>query len=391
MAQKKKRTDSTSKQVKKKPVILQVLPELKSGGVERGTVEIAKACVDGGYGSLVASAGGHMVQQLVSVGATHITLPLASKNPLVIAVNIKRLAKIIKDNQVDIVHARSRAPAWSAYKAAQKTGCKFVTTFHGVYSFKNRLKLWYNSVMAKGDRVIAASQFIFDHVLEHYEIPKRKLRLVPRGVDMALFDVANVPSTRMAQMARKLKVEHDSPIILLPGRLTQWKGHEFLLDALALIPHQKYQCLLVGDDKHHRKYRERLNKKIKKRGLAGTVRILGNVQDMPAVYSLADIVVSASLRPEAFGRVAIEAQAMGRLVIATNHGGSCETIIPEKTGWLVTPGDVPALAAAIEKALAMTQRQRKTMANRASKHIRTNFSLQQMVDKTLDVYRELLK
>lgn len=374
----------------KKPVILQVLPSLKSGGVERGTIEIAEALKLRDYTPLVASAGGAMVNQLKRRDIEHITLPLATKNPWGIARNIRKLEEIIRDRKVDIVHARSRAPAWSSYLACKKTDCAFVTTFHGVYSLGGKLKQKYNAVMTKGHRVIAASQFIYDHILQHYDMDEDRLRLIARGVDTQAFSIQSITPSRTIELAKKLGVNHRQPLILLPGRLTDWKGHEVLIEALSLVKNDHYQCLLVGDDKHHHHYKKRLLDKIKHTSIKGSIAIRRHVSDMPALYGLASIVVSASTRPEAFGRVAIEAQSMERLVIATNHGGSTETIIDGKTGWLVEPDNPKALADALEEALHFNEVQRHKMTKAAAKHMDEHFTLQQMIDKTLAVYDELV-
>ena len=391
MVQKKQLTRQSSvNRGEKKPVILQLLPELKSGGVERGTVEIVKACVQNGYNVLVVSEGGAMVRQVLAAGGEHIAMPVASKNPLTMVRNAKRLAALIKERQVKVVHARSRAPAWSGFWACQKTGCRFMTTFHGVYSFQGKLKRAYNVVMTKGECVIAASQFIYDHVVTHYDVQKERLHLIPRGVDMDYFDRKTIREGRMRYMFETLNLQKGKPVILLPGRLTEWKGHEYLLDALAYLSKDSFQCVLLGDDKHHAGYRTRLQKKIQALELDDVVHIVQNVSDMPAVYSLVDIVVSASLRPEAFGRVAIEAQAMECLVVATNHGGSCETVIPEKTGWLVETDDADAFAGMLKQALDLDKDKRNKMVQAARENVQNNFSLTQMTDKTLDVYSDVL-
>jgi glycosyltransferase involved in cell wall biosynthesis len=382
---------SNTKNQKIKPVILQVLPELKSGGVERGTVEIVKALVANGFDAMVASSGGHMANHITLASGIHIKLPLASKNPFTIYRNIGRLAKIIKKYDVDVVHARSRAPAWSAYFACKRTKCHFITTFHGVYSTRTPFKKWYNSVMVKGERVIAISEFIKNHMKTLYKAREDKIVVIHRGVDLEQFDHDKVPRSRIIHNAEELKIDYDRPVILLPGRITSWKGHEFLLEALAKIPSDKYMCLFAGDNSKHKSYLKTLNKKIRDSGLGGSVRIINNVHDMPALYSLVDIVISASVRPEAFGRVAIEAQAMERLVIATNHGGACETVIDGKTGWLVEPNDAEGLAEILNKLFAITEKKRKTITKAAKQHIQNHFSLETMTSQTLDVYRDILK
>jgi glycosyltransferase involved in cell wall biosynthesis len=375
---------------KNKPVILQILPSLKSGGVERGTVEVVKALSEAGFEPIVVSSGGNMVNQVTAAGGLHIQLPVASKNPFIMWRNIKKIIKLIHQYDVDIIHARSRAPAWSAYFACKKTGCHFVTTFHGVYSIGHSLKRLYNSVMVKGEKVIAISEYVKNHIQKNYKKDDNDIVVIHRGADLDQFDHDKVPKSRVIQKAELLKIDYDKQIILLPGRISNIKGHEFLLEALTKLPKSAYMCLFVGDINKHKSYLKVVNKKIKDLGLSENVRIIENQVDMPALYSLVDIVVSPSIWPEAFGRVAIEAQAMERLVVATNHGGTCETVIDEKTGWLVEPNDVEALADVLNKLLAISEAKRKSVTGAAKKHIKTNFSLATMTKKTLNVYREIL-
>jgi glycosyltransferase involved in cell wall biosynthesis len=374
----------------KKMVILQILPELKSGGVERGTIEIAKAGASMGHEMLVASNGGHLVGQLESEHINHIKLPLASKNPFIIINNIRRIKKIIKKYKVDIVHARSRAPAWSAYFAAKQSGCHFVTTFHGTYSCGSSLKKLYNSVMTKGEVVIAISDFIKNHLINDYEVNPEKITVVSRGADLEQFTRNKVHNSRIINTAAKYCIEPDAPVILLPGRFTRWKGQSFLIDALALLEDEKFSCVFAGYDKKHKNYYDELEKKIKEKGLFNKISMIGEVNDMPALYSLADIVVSASVNPEAFGRVAIEGQAMEKLVVATNHGGSVETVKHGKTGWLVEPDDVNGLAETLRELLHIDDKKRKTVISGARKNIENNFSTEAMVNKTFNVYKNIL-
>lgn len=384
-------TIETQNENKNKITVLQVLPSLESGGVERGTVEMVKAMVKAGIRPIVASAGGVLVKQITSAGGEHIKLPLNEKNPIKIWANSKKLEKIIKESGVDIVHARSRAPAWSAYMACKNTGCKFVTTFHGAYSSGSKLKKLYNSVMIRSNKVIAVSEFIKNHILDTYQQAEAdKITVVHRGVDINQFDIDKLQKNRIIELDRKLQIDHNKPVIMMPGRITRWKGHEFLLDALSTIAKEKYFCIFVGDDKNHAAYKKRLIEKIKRFGLTNNVRFISHVADMPAMYSMADIVVSSSIRPEAFGRVAIEAQAMERLVIATKHGGSEETIVNEKTGWLVEPGNVMELKATIENALDLTPQKRKSITAEAKKHIFENFSTDKMTGDTIKIYKEIL-
>lgn len=376
---------------KKSPVILQILPRLETGGVERGTIEIASALKNAGWTPVVVSGGGRMVVDLNRMGVEHITLPVYSKNYFVMRKNADTLAKLIKEKNVDIIHARSRAPAWSAKWAAQKANIPFLTTFHGAYNMGPfKIKRGYNKVMAEGDLVIAVSEFIKRHIMENYGTPEERIRLIHRGVDIERFDAQKVTPDRMIALAKKWRVPEDMPVIMLPGRLTRWKGQTVLLDALARMEHKNLRCLLVGSDQGRVGYRRELEDKIKKLNLEGTVQLVDNCTEMEVAYMLTDIAISASTDPEAFGRVVPEAQAMGRIVIGTNHGGATETIQDGVTGFLVPPADPDALAKALDKALSMTPEERETMAKKSIERVRSEFSKALMCSKTLDVYAELL-
>ena len=380
-------------QNKRPPVILQVLPALRSGGVERGTVEIATSLAENGYKAIVASAGGPMVKALSHIGVTHVTLPLVSRKPWAIYQNINRLQAVIADFNVDIVHARSRAPAWSAYFAAQKSNVPFMTTFHGTYNATNRLKKSYNAIMTKGQRVIAISRHIAAHITHHYPMAASKIRLIYRGVNHAQFDLEKVADSRVIALANKWALPMDRPIIMLPGRLTRWKGGTLLIAALAnLKAHdpRPFCCLLVGALPQKGTYLKTLLHTIAQAGLSESVKIIDGCDDMPAAYKLADIVVSASLEPEAFGRVAVEGLAMGRLVIAPAHGGALEQIIPGENGWLFAPNDAQDLAAKMTEARNLTAQARLSYLEAGLKTVRDNFSVRQMAEKTLAVYDELL-
>jgi len=378
----------------RRPAVLQVLPALVTGGVERGTVDIAAALVQSGWTAIVASAGGPMVREVERAGATHVTLSLESKNPLSIHANIGRLARIIGELEVDIVHARSRAPAWSAYYAARRTGRRFVTTFHSPYTLGFPGKRWYNQIMARGERVIAISHFVADHVLANYKVDPERLRVVPRGVDIDSFDTARVYPGRIIQLAEAWRLPDGVPVVMLPGRLTRWKGHTVLIDALARLrrkqPGRLLRCIFVGSDQGRTGYRRELEERARRNGLADTLQIVDDCRDMPAAYMLADVVVSASTDPEGFGRVAIEAQAMGKPVIATNHGAARETVIDGSTGLLTRPGDPDALADALERMLALSTAEREALAARAIDNVRRGFTKQQMCERTLAIYHELL-
>ena len=376
----------------KKPVILQILPALDSGGVERGTIDIASAIAKEGWRSLVASSGGKMIGQLASCGAEHIELPLQSKNLWTILQNKKALEKIIAEYGVDIVHVRSRAPAWSAYLATKHNDhVEFMTTFHGTYGTKGMGKKKYNAVMLKGRKTIAVSHFIKDHIETNYKGFNAEIETIHRGVDVDYFNPANISTERTLQMTSHLDLPDEVPVILMPGRVTSWKGQLTLIEALHEISHRNFYCLIIGDATKHPSYKEKLDHAIEKFKLRSNVRILPDVLDIAAAYKISDLVVSPSLRPEAFGRVIPEAQSMGRLVIASDHGGSKETVIHSETGWLIAPGDAKAMAKAIDHALNLPKDKRTLMTQKATEHIRTNFSLQTMCDKTINVYKRLLE
>lgn len=367
-----------------------MLPALEAGGVERGTVQIADGIAQAGGRALVASAGGAMLHEIDRAGATHVTLPLASKNPARIWANAGRLADLIRTEKVDLVHARSRAPAWSAWIAARRTGKPFVTTFHSPYGH-NWVKHGYNAIMARGDTVIAISEFLAEHIVRTYKVGGDRLVTIPRGIDLEIFNPAAVSGSRMIQLARAWRLPEDRPVVMLPGRLTRWKGQGLLLDAIAALGRRDISCVLVGADQGREAYREELEQKIESAGLGEIVRVVGHCRDMAAAYMLADVVVSASTEPEGFGRVAVEAQAMGRPVIASDHGGSRETVHHGATGWLVKPGDLQALTSALHSALALTPEARAAMAERARRNALDHYSVQQMCARTLAVYDALIR
>ena len=330
-----------------------------------------------------------MEHQLTRVGARHLTLPLASKNPLVMHRNIAALIEIIRRHKIDIVHARSRAPAWSAWRAARTTRRRFVTTFHNAYDIGLPLKRWYNSVMAKGERVIAISQFVGDHAASVYGVGEDRLRVIPRGVDLGQFDPARVRGERVAALAEQWRVPEDAKVVMLPGRLTRWKGGLDFIEAIARLQRRDLSCLLVGAEQRPG-FRRELEVAIERRDLGGLFRVVDDCRDMPAAYALSDVVVSASTDPEGFGRVIIEAQAMGRPVVATDHGGARETISPGVTGWLARPSDPVSLAAGIAAALALDPAERAAFAHRARAHVAAGYTREQMCARTIDVYEELL-
>jgi glycosyltransferase involved in cell wall biosynthesis len=346
------------------PTILQILPALEQGGVERGTIEIDNALVDAGWKSIVVSAGGRLVKQLKG---KHLQLPLDTKNPAKMFLNSHFLKFVIKENKVDIVHARSRAPAWSAYWAAKSTKAHFLTTFHGTYGLSNNLKKKYNSVMTKGEKIIAVSDFIKNHITEYYQVNPDKIITIPRGADLNLFK-PDIEPVKVGLPSGK--------IVILPGRITRWKGHHVFIEAMRGV---NATGVIVGDVENAEYMREL------EKTLPDNIIILPGTPDIAPVLANADIIVSASIKPEAFGRIAIEAQAMGKPIVATNIGGTLETVINGKTGLLVPPNDAAAMRAAIEQILNSEQDWKNACLANAQ-----NFSSAKMCENTLNLYKQIL-
>jgi glycosyltransferase involved in cell wall biosynthesis len=372
------------------PVVLQVLPSLVTGGVERGTIEITQAVVEADAVALVASAGGPMAHSVHRAGGRHITLPLLSRDPITIWRNAARLETLIRAEHVTLVHARSRAPAWSAWLACQRTNTHFVTTYHGVYGEEIPFKRRYNAVMARGEVVIAASRYVAELVCRRHKVDPSRIRVIPRGVDPMVFDPEAISADRIARMAQTMRVPDGMLTVVIPGRLSAWKGQTVLLQAIAHLARQDVCCVLVGSDQGRSKYSRELERLSESLGIGDRVRIIGQVEDMPAALMLSDVVVHASTRPEAFGRVVIEAQAMGRPVVASNLGGPAETVQHGVTGWLTSPGEVASLAWALDEALAMDAEARMALGERARASVLGNYTLRAMRDATLDVYQAVL-
>ena len=371
------------------PVILQILPSLETGGVERGTVEITEAIARAGWEALVASAGGRMVAEVERAGGRHVTLGLAAKNPLRILRNARALARLIGGQGVSIVHARSRAPGWSAFLAARRAGVRFVTTYHGAYGEDLPFKRRYNAVMAKGERVIVASRFMAKLVENRHGVDPARIRLIPRGVDPEAFHPA-IGRERVERLRRTWELPDGAPVVMLPGRLTGWKGQGVLIDAAARLARSDARVVLVGSDQGRTAYTEGLRQRAAALGLADRLHLTGQCDDMQAALLLADVVVHASTEPEAFGRVVIEAQAMGRPVIAADLGGPAETVADGATGWLVPPGDPLALATAINRVLALPEEARRTIGAQARAAVLIHCTTAAMQSATLGVYREVL-
>lgn len=377
----------------KKPVVLQVLPELETGGIEIGTVEIATGLQQAGIKNFVASKGGRMEYDLNKIGVFHLKLNLKSKNPFVILSNAKKLEKFIKENDINIVHARSRAPAWSAYLAAKRAGVKFVTTFHGTYGLGPwGIKKIYNKVMTFGDLVIVISNHIKSHILKNYNASESKLRLVHRCASIETFSPEAVTSERMINKIKEYNIAEDKPVILLPGRVTHWKGAHLLVEALAKMKNQNYYCIIAGDIQNRQSYLDSLKELARQNKLLNRIGFFGkySYNELPPLMMVSTIVLNTAIEPEAFGRTTVEGLAMGRIVIASDIGGSLDIIEDGISGKLFKNGDVQSLADALDWALSLSQTEKEKIGEAAIKRARENFTKQKMCENTIKVYNEVL-
>ncbi|KJV56772.1 glycosyl transferases group 1 family protein [Orientia chuto str. Dubai] len=373
-----------------KKTILQVTPSLVNIGVERGTIDVANYLVQNGYKSLVASSGGVLLEQLNNTGSTHYLVNTKSKNPFIIWRNHAVLSDIIKQQKVDIIHARSRAPAFSSYLAARKTKIKFITTFHGFYNFSTLIRRMYNSIMVKGDIVIVVSNFVKNHIIRHYNVSEEKIRVIHRGIDLDYFNPENIEQSKLEQCRAMYNIPTDVCVILLPAKMTKWKGHEVVIEALNIIKDCNFYCIMVGDTLSNRNFTNAIRKKIMHYKLQSKIQIFGSMVYPPELYALADIVLCPSIEPEAFSRVVVEAQAMEKVVIASNIGSTMETIANEATGFYTNTDDAHDLSEKIKYALLnLTSNKMQIMRKQARKFALQQFSLQQMQSKILSAYNEL--
>ena len=386
--------------------ILQIIPELEAGGAERTAVDIARGLTDAGARALVATEGGRLVAELQAKGGVWLPFPAASKNPIAMALNVRKLVMLCREEEVELIHARSRAPAWVALAAARFLKLPFVTTYHGSYNSRSgygsrsTVKTLYNSVMARGDVVIANSAYTAGLILAKHPMARDKVRVVNRGTNFSAFAPAAVGIDRVQALRKAWGVEPHQRIVLLPGRLTGWKGQRVLIEAARLMRDAgdaDSVFILAGDAQGRDGYVKELDGLIAKAGLEGRVKRVGHCGDMPAAMLAAAVVAVPSTGPEAFGRVAVEAQAMGTPVVVSDLGAVPETVLAppqvgpgERTGWHVPPDDAAALAAGLREALDLRPSAREALARRARIHVERHFSLEAMVAETLDVYCALL-
>ncbi|MBQ5497421.1 MAG: glycosyltransferase family 4 protein [Acetobacter sp.] len=378
------------------PAILQILPALDEGGIEQGTLEIADSIVRAGGKAIVASAGGRLEIQLRHSGVEHICLPkIGSRNPIYLARNIRTVRQILEDRKINLVHARSRIPAWVTRFACQSNKIPFVTTWHGVHANTFPGKKLYNAVLASGDRVIAISQFIAKRLEDEYHVDAHRLRIIPRGVNTQRFSPEAVNGQRIHQLAEKWRIPINSPVILVPGRLTAWKGQGFVLQALSGLsisrPELKWCCIFVGSTSAHQRYVRNLLAQTDRFNLSHRVHFAGHCDDVPAALALSTMVIVPSLKPEPFGRVIIEAQAMCKPVIVTQHNTATETVQKGITGLCVPPRDPLALAHAIAWILKAPHSSLSKMTTAARNMVIARYTTSAMQHATLRVYDELLQ
>jgi glycosyltransferase involved in cell wall biosynthesis len=370
--------------------VLQVIPSMNEGGAEQSCLDVSRALVARGDGSFVFSKGGSLAADIKDAGAILISGNAQSKNPFVMLRNVLVIAGIIQTNKINVVHARSRAPAWSCLIACAITRTPLVTTFHSQYNFNNAFKKLYNSVMAKGVIIIANSASTEQHILESYGVEPDKVVLIHRGIDVEKYSNHNFDRKSAINLRREITSNDTEKVITLPGRLTSWKGHGLLIEALYQMkercPNLSFRCVFVGSLDKNDKYVIYLTDLIQRRNLSDCVRFLGHFRNMELVYASSDLIVSASTEPEGFGRVSAEAQAMEKVVVASNHGGSREIIIDAVTGWLFEPGDSLDLSKKIETALTTREETLKEMGRLGRQHVLRHFSREVMCEKTLQVY-----
>ena len=378
--------------------VLQVIPNLGYGGAETGCYDIAHYLAEQECGSYIATSGGELLKFVKKNKVGVFKIPVHSKNPILMFLNVILLSFYILIKKINIVHARSRAPAWSCYFACLITSRIFVTTFHGTYNYKSKIKKFYNSVMLKSKLTIAGSNFIFGHINENYSEylnKKRKLRVIFRGINVDYFSQKNISILKQEKLKKEWLLASNKFTILMPGRLTYWKGHEKFIEALNILIEDynitNFQAILLGSDQGRKVYTKKLYSLVERYSLTKKIKFISHCKEMPLAYSLADVVVSASIEPEAFGRVAVESQSMGKPIIASNIGGSKETVLNKKSGYLYKHDDPRDLAKNLNTVIQLNQEELKLMGNEGRKNITKKFDVEVMCDSNLREYRKLLK
>ena len=384
--------------MKKKIKVLQVIPRLGYGGAETGCYDLAHFLHEQGYKSYIATSGGELLQFVNKKKVRILKLPVQTKNPILILFNAIIISLIIIFYNINIVHARSRAPAWSCFLATKITFRKFVTTFHGTYNFANRFKKFYNSVMVRSHLVIAGSNFIFSHINEHYskffKNKKRKMLVIFRGINTDYYDPMSVDNSKVFALKKQWGVNDEQSVILMPGRLTGWKGQEIFVNAIHILnsteTEKSFIAVILGNDQGRKVYKKKLQSLVDKYRLNKKIIFIPHCQNMPVAYKLSKIVVSASIEPEAFGRVSVEAQSMKIPIIATNLGGSKETIINEKTGFLINSNDPKVLADKLKNILNFDNNSLQSIGLEGRKNVLKKFDVEKMCKSTLAEYKKIL-
>jgi glycosyltransferase involved in cell wall biosynthesis len=377
--------------------VLQVIPKLGYGGAETGCYDIAHYLQENNCVSFIVTSGGELLKFVDKKKVKIIRLPVHSKNPLLMFINFIALVGIILFNNISIVHARSRAPAWSCWLATKITGRKFVTTFHGTYNFNNSIKKFYNSVMVRSNLIVAGSNFIFSHIKENYLKyldDKKKLLVIFRGINVDYFDPTTKVYSDEKKLLTKWEIDKDKKIVLLPGRLTSWKGQEVFIEAINLVNielgYEAFYAVILGSDQGRDLYKKKLIRLSEQYRMTKQMRFINHCSDMALAYKISDIVVSASIEPEAFGRVAVEAQSMEKPIIASNIGGSNETVIDKKTGFLFESGNAKSLSEKILKLVTMDESSLRSIGIEGRKNIIQKFNVEKMCFSTYSEYKRIL-
>ena len=378
--------------------VLQVIPRLGYGGAETGCYDIAHYLAEQSCGSYIATSGGDLLKFVKKNKVKVFKLPVHSKNPLIIIFNTIMMTFLILIKKINIVHARSRAPAWSCYFACLITNTIFVTTFHGTYNYNSKLKKFYNSIMLRSKLTIAGSNFIFGHINDNYSeylTKHKKLRVIFRGINVDYFNSKNISILKQEKLKREWSIDPNKFVILMPGRLTYWKGQEKFIEALNILVEDynftNFHAILLGSDQGRKVYSKKLFSLVERYSLSKKISFINHCGEMPLAYSLADVVVSASIEPEAFGRIAVESQSMGKPIIASNIGGSKETVLNKKTGFLYKHDDPRELAKNLNTVIQLSQEELKLMGNEGRKNVAKKFDVELMCDSNLREYKKLLK
>tara|TARA_B110000438_G_scaffold37110_1_gene36912 strand:+ start:836 stop:1981 length:1146 start_codon:yes stop_codon:yes gene_type:complete len=379
--------------MQEKPNILQVIPTLNISGAEQGCFDVANYLTKNGFTSNIITSSGYRIEQLEKNGSIVNRIPVHSKNPLTMIINIFKIIKIVKKNNINIIHARSRAPAWSCYFVAKIAKIKFITTFHGTYNFNNKIKKFYNSIMIRSDYIIAISEFIHNEIKSKYAYSKKNLSVISRGIDIEYLDPSKTDYKKVKKIIKDHDIKNDSIKLVLPGRVSGWKGHNVAIEAMAHLKDKSsndFELIFVGPA-DNLKLKNNLLQKISELKLENCVKFVGPSKEMNLVYSLADIVLSCSTDPEAFGRIPVEAQAMGKVIIASNHGGHTETIINGLSGFLYSPLSSEELANLIIKTISSEIYLEDQYRIKRRQIILDKFTDLNMCKKTLEVYNKVLR